>query len=262
MNPFAPQAFAAALLDAQRPLPPGLKAWNGSDPARRFAVYRNNVIVSLVAALADSFPVVRRLVGEAFFEAMAAVHVRAQPPASPVLADYGAGFADWLDGFAPAQSLPYLADMARLEHARVMAYHAADAAPLQAEVIAARVADAQRLPGSWPMLHPSCRVLRSRYAIAALWAAHQRDGEMPPIDIDQPGATLVLRDPGDAVLVIALDDGAAAFCAALQRGETLAAALHAAEAAGAGFDLAGTLALLLRHGAIVAWHTPTDTSQT
>lgn len=49
------QAIAAALLDPAHPCPPGLTAWNGSDPAHRFAVYRNNVIVSLVDALADTF---------------------------------------------------------------------------------------------------------------------------------------------------------------------------------------------------------------
>lgn len=49
------QAIAAALLDPAQPCPPGLTTWNGSDPAHRFAVYRNNVIVSLVDALADTF---------------------------------------------------------------------------------------------------------------------------------------------------------------------------------------------------------------
>lgn len=261
MNAFAHHDFAAALLDPQRPLPAGLAAWNGSDPARRFAVYRNNVIVSLVAALAETFPVLRRLVGDEFFDAMAALHVREHPPTSPVLADYGAGFAGWLEGFAPAQALPYLPDMARLEHARVMAFHAADAAPLAAEAIAARCADASHLPGSWPILHPSCRVLRSPFAVEALWAAHQHDGEMPAVDIDRPGAALVLRDPGDEVLVVPLPPAAAAFCAALRCGTTLAQALAETEgeAGAAGFDLAGTLALLIRHGALVAWHTPTDT---
>mgnify|MGYP001390820627 CR=1 FL=1 len=46
-----PSHFAAALLDAERAVPSGLVAWNGSDPARRFAIYRNNVVVSLVDAL-------------------------------------------------------------------------------------------------------------------------------------------------------------------------------------------------------------------
>ena len=51
------QAFVAALFDAELPPPTGLTAWNGSDPATRFAVYRNNVVVSLIDALADTYPV-------------------------------------------------------------------------------------------------------------------------------------------------------------------------------------------------------------
>ena len=64
-------AFAAALLDPQRPCPEGLFSANGADPASRFAVYRNNVQSSLINALADSYPVVLQLVGDEFFRAMA-----------------------------------------------------------------------------------------------------------------------------------------------------------------------------------------------
>lgn len=252
MSAASQAGFAAALLDADRPAPAGLRAWNGSDPARRFGVYRNNVIVSLVGALADTFPVLRQLVGDEFFDAMAGLYVREHPPVSPVLAHYGEGFADWLAAFAPAQGLPYLPDMARLECLRVAAYHAADAEPLAAEAIALRLADPASLPGSRLRLHPSCGVLRSDFAVHALWAAHQQDGEWPAIELDQPCAVLVLRDPADEVLVVGLDDSAADFIDALRDGGTLADALQRAP----GLDLASTLALLLRHGAIVAWPTP------
>lgn len=84
-------ALAAALLDPDAPCPVGLTAWNGSDPARRFAVYRNNVVVSLIDALAATFPVTLELVGEEFFRAMAGVFVRAVPPTSALLAEYGGG---------------------------------------------------------------------------------------------------------------------------------------------------------------------------
>jgi hypothetical protein len=245
--------FAAALLDAQAPLPSGLRAWNGSDPARRFGVHRNNVVVSLVGALADTFPVLRQLVGDEFFDAMAGVFVRAHPPASPVLAHYGAGFADWLAGFAPARALPYLPDMARLEHARVAAYHAADAEPLAAPAIAAHLARPASLPGARLRLHPSCRVLHSAFCVHALWAAHQGDtpfgADGPAIDIGQASAMLVLRDAADEVQVIAIDAAAAGFIAALFGGHSLGDALRGAP----GVDLAATLALLLRHGAIVGW---------
>ena len=254
MNALVQAEFAAALLDAERPVPAGLCAWNGSDPARRFAVYRNNVIVSLVAALADSFPVLRQLVGDEFFDAMAGLYVRAHPPASPVLAHYGEGLPDWLAAFEPARALPYLSDMARLERARIAACHAGDAQPLAAEAIAARLADPASLPGARPTLHPSCRVLRSPFDVHALWVAHQQEGDWPAIAIDQPCAMLVLRDPADEVWVIRLAAGAADFIAALAEGATFAEALQRAP----GVDLPATLALLLRHGAIVGWSSSTS----
>ena len=67
-------AFARALLDPALPPPADVCAWNGSDPAARLAVYRNNVMVSLLGVLADTFPVTRELVGDAFFRAMGQRH--------------------------------------------------------------------------------------------------------------------------------------------------------------------------------------------
>src|SRR5512139_2634059 len=92
-------AFGKALLDPDRPVPADIHVWDGSDPARRFAVYRNNVVSSLVDALAATFPVVQELVGEEFFRAMSAVYVRRSPPGSPVLATYGHSFADFVEEF-------------------------------------------------------------------------------------------------------------------------------------------------------------------
>ena len=77
-------AFAEALLSPESDHPPGLRTWNGSDPGPRFAVYRNNLVVSLVDALADTYPVVQEMVGVEFFRAMAREFVRA---ASGVRAD-------------------------------------------------------------------------------------------------------------------------------------------------------------------------------
>ena len=109
--------FAAALLDAALPSPPGLGAWNGSDAGARFAVYRNNVVHSLVNVLTDSFPVVHQLVGDEFFGAMARRYLADHPPASPLMHRYGAGLPAWIADFEPAAALPYLSDMARLEWA-------------------------------------------------------------------------------------------------------------------------------------------------
>jgi hypothetical protein len=263
-------AFAAALLDPSRPVPPGLRTWNGSDPTVRLAVHRNNVMVSLVGALTETFPVVRRLVGDAFFDAAARDYVRAHPPSSPVLTDYGDGFADWLAAFAPARALRYLADVARLERARIRAAHAADAASLPRAVIAAQRADPAALPAARLQLHPSCAVVTSRYAVATLWAAHQQPGDPVAVAIDEPECALVLRDPADDVLVVIVPRATAVLCAALIAGHALGDAVDAAAAASLtrpdaatddppdGFDPAAAFALLIGHGAIVAWHAHGD----
>lgn len=244
-------AFARALLDPALPAPAGLVAWNGSDPAVRFAVYRNNVVVSLVAALADTFAVVRQLVGADFFTAMARLYVAEQPPSSPVLAHYGDGFADWVAQFEPAAAVPYLADVARLERARVRAYHAADAPVLDAQAIAAHLADPARLPEAQLQLHPSVTVLASPWAVVSLWAAHQGQGRLEDMDPGRPENALVLRFEDDAA-VLAIPPGTAEFVGRLQRGLPLGEAAATSEP----FDLGAALATLIRHGAISAWYSP------
>lgn len=246
-------AFARALLDPAQPCPPGLRSWNGSDPAPRFAVHRNNVVAALIDALADQFPVVRELVGHAFFAAVARVFALAHPPRHPVLARYGEDFPAFLARFEPARHVPYLADVARLEWLRVEAFHAADARALSAPQIGARLADPQRLADCGVALHPSVAVLASEFAIVSLWAAHQGAGELHRVDPLQRECALVLRD-GDDVLVIGVAPTTAAFVRRLLDGATLADA--AAAASGAGFDLSGSLALLIRHGALIAWRSP------
>lgn len=246
--------FAATLLDPALPCPPGLRAWNGSDPAVRLAVYRNNVISSLVDALADNCPVVRALVGDDFFRAMAAQFVRRSPPRSPVLALYGEAFPDFIAGFEPAASLPYLADMARLELARQRALHAADATALSAEAAQHTLARADA-PGQLSLgWHPSLRLLRSRHAVASLWHAHQLDdgdvdAALAAVNTDQAEDVVLLRHDLD-LLLWRLPPGGAAFVAASQDGADLDRAAACALRDHPGFDLVATLAPLIAHGAL------------
>lgn len=252
-------AFAAALLDPAAPCPPGLTAQNGSAPAQRFAVYRNNVTVSLVEALADTFPVVRALVGDAFFRTLATAYVRRTPPRSPVLAWYGADFADFVAAYPPAVGVPYLADMARLEYARVLAFHAADAAPLPLATVAEHLADPAQLPALRLQLHPSLAVLASSFAVVSLWAAHQGLVEIGEVDPYRPECALILRY-AQAVEVSQIPSDAGRFIAALVRGEALAAAVAQAAGDGAAFDPTDSLGLLLGRQMLVGAAVPGEPS--
>src|SRR3954470_13628944 len=116
MSPLAERqrAFAAAVLDRNSSIPPGLNGPDGEPSARRFGVYRNNIVASLTGALKDIFPVVRRIVGEDFFHAMAREYLKGTRPASPILLHFGGSLPDFIAGFEPASSLLYLADVARI----------------------------------------------------------------------------------------------------------------------------------------------------
>src|SRR5665811_2783 len=229
--------FARAVLDTDAPTPQALARKTGTAPARRFAVYRNNVYASLIDVLACRFPVSARLVGDEFFRAMARVHVQKEPPRSPVLLRYGAGFADFIAGFPSAAPVPYLADIARLEWAWHEAYHAADAEPLS---LGALEAAAGHVEHATLALHPSLTVLRSPYPVVTIWQLAMRGGE----------DALVLR-PKLEVEIRRLPEGGADFVLALKTGASLQDAAMSATAEAPDFDLAGNLAGLMARGAIV-----------
>lgn len=251
MSALQQSDFAAALFDPALPCPSGLCTWNGSDPAARFAVYRNNVVSSLIDALADNFAVVQALVGEQFFRAMAGIFVRARPPQSKLLAFYGEEFPAFIQAFEPARSVPYLADVARLEMARVQAYHARDAAPVDAQRVQAALSQPEQLPQLRMQLQPSVRVIQSSHAVVSIWAAHQAESEIDLSDLncDLPEQALVARPELD-VIVLPMAAGAAHFCAALLEALPLGEAARLTAHCQPAFDLTTTLGELFSHGLV------------
>ena len=232
------------MLDAGLPAPEGLSDGRGGPAGKRFDVYRNNVAVSLTEALEAAFPVVQKLVGEAFFKAMAGVFLRAHPPASPLMMHYGAEFPGFLAGFEPARGLPYLPDVARLEQALRASYHAADATPVAPDALAAIAPE--RLETLRFGFAPALRLIQSDYPIVGIWRANSEASAPKPGT--GPECALITR-PGFDPRVNAVAPPAAPILAALLEGATLGAAL---EQAGDGFDLAALLGLLLTEGAVTS----------
>ena len=235
--------LASALLDPEQAAPEGLA------PPSRLAVYRNNVVVSLVEALAAAYPAVLALVGEPFFKAAAGVYVRSEPPRSPVLITYGQSFADFLEGFTPAAKLPFLADVARLERLWLEAYHAADATPQPIEQLGA--IPENELPATRISLHPSARLFRSRWPVAALWAANSGRGAHVDVDLQRPEAVLLVR-PRETVQVRVVTPGLFAFLEALQTGKPLGEVADLAARADDTFMIAEAIGSLFALEAVAA----------
>ena len=239
--------FAAALLDPTAPVPDGVVGPDRRPAPRRFAVYRNNVTSAFVNAMAGSFPATRRIVGEDFFRAMARAYVLAEPPTSPVLLDYGTTFPDFIAGFGSAASLRYLPDVARIEYAWREAYHADDAAALPPTALAGIPDD--ELPGLSFAMHPSLRLVRSRWPALTVWRMNASDVPTTPVDFSVAEDALIVR-PDAEVEVRKVPPGGYAFVTALAEGWTLLSAAETAQAADERFDLAGNIAGLLAAGAL------------
>jgi len=201
--------FLAAIFDAAAPREPAV------------AIYRRNVLGAAHGALAAAYPVVRRLVGEAFFREAAERFARAVPSERGDLHAFGAAFERFLGQYPHARALPYLPDVARLEWAVHESYHAADGAPFDFAALAA--VPAERLGGVRLRLHPAARLVASPHPILALWEANQRDRDGVPDREAGPDFVLVRR-VGYSVRPIALAQPDWSMLAALAGGATLDAA--------------------------------------
>ncbi|MBI2718412.1 MAG: putative DNA-binding domain-containing protein [Rhizobiales bacterium] len=243
--------FGSALLDPARPLPWGLVGPDGEPSLRRFSVYRNNVVVGLIDALKDAFPAVHRIVGDEFFKGLAHAYVVQEPPASPILLDYGAGFPSFIGKFEPAAVLPYLPDVARIERAWMEAYHAPEAASLDLAGLTALAPDDFIDIGF--SLHPSLRIVRSPFPALTIWRMNTGDDEPALVDLASGGEDALIVRPAAEVEVRRMPPGGAEFVEQLAAEASVGEALRAAARCDEEFDLAANLAGLFEAGALTGW---------
>ncbi len=191
----------------------------------RLAIYRNTVQGSLTEALAVTFPVIHRIVGNEFFAGFARRFIAAHPPQRPQLSTYGAAFPDFIESADVGKQLPYLADVARFEWARNESYFAADAPLLDTQRLAI---DAESLEAMTLRLHPATRCVVSRFPIFRIWEVNQPEiADVPAVDMNMPQAVLISR-PKHHVVVRAIALADAAFITAIQEGETFGGAADTA----------------------------------
>jgi hypothetical protein len=242
-------SFSAALTDPASRTPSGVVGPNGKAAVRRYNVYRNNVTVSLIEALASIFPAVRRITGPDFFRAMARFHLRETPPSSPLLFEYGRDFPDFIDRYEYARPMPWLSDTARVERAWLDAYHAADAEPLASLELAA-IPD-NRLAEAVFQVHPAMRIVRSRYAAATIFAANRGEGSSAQINAVEAEDALITR-PQLEVVVRHLPPGGAVFLETLASAKQLAEAATAALETCPSFDIGAAIVGMLDAGVFTA----------
>jgi len=233
------QAFAAALADPRAPSPVA--------DARGFAVHRNNRAYGLVEAMRAQFPAVARLMGRDVFADVALAFISQHPPRSPVMAQIGATFADFIESTGIAKTYRFLPDVARLEYAMAIAQHAADDAVVRIEAL--QRIDADRLADVCFSLHASAFVVQSAFPVVTI-CAENRAETGPSGNIDWRAEDALVTRPAFDVQVGLLPPGGAVFVRGLARGLSLGDAAASALEAQPEFDLALNLSGIFTAGAV------------
>ena len=242
------QDFAAAILSARELCRRSFTRQSGGEPHRRFNVYRNNVYSSLIDVVQARFPVVRDWSGTSFSAPWRGSMSSRSRRARPCCCAMAKAFPTFVAGFAPAGSVPYLADMAALEWAWHAAYHAADAAPVPLEELAS-VAD--HAGGVVLKLHPSLGLVTSAYPIVTIYELHEEGNEPPQTKLEAQGEDALVLRPHLEVEIRRLPTGAVIFIETIRDGGSIGEAVEAALTIVPDFDLEANLAGLMTSGAIV-----------
>lgn len=172
-------------------------------------VYRNNIRTSLIEALAEAYPHTRQLLGERFFSGLANAYVQQTPPTDPRLNRYGANLAEQLDSLPSLNRYRFVADICRLERARLEASHADEASALTVEQLATIDIESRHVA---PL--PASRCIHCRYDVEALWQSLEQGA--PAAGLGDSGASywLAVRHH-DRVRLTRLDGTAARLYRAL-----------------------------------------------
>ena len=239
-------AFTEALLNPESDrCGDGIRA-NGLSGSRRLQVYRNNVFANLTDALRAVYPVIHRLGGEDFFRLTAREYIHDHPSTSGNLHEFGDRFAEFMQSFPGAAGLLYLPDVARLEWAYHLVFHAAEEGPLDPACLAA--IPRERWCNLKFKLNPASCLLVSEYPILRIWQVNQTShaGDRC-VDLHEGGVRVLVIRRQLEVELRPLALGEYTLLQALANGQDLSRALATALDSEVGFDLSSTLQ---RHAAI------------
>ncbi|MBU6491621.1 MAG: putative DNA-binding domain-containing protein [Burkholderiales bacterium] len=242
-------SFLAALYDSGQSGPTDRLADSCLEPAARLRIYRHNSEQIHLEALRTTFPAVRALVGDAFFDQTAARYRGANPSRSGNLQAFGEHFAEFLAAQADQHRLPYLSDVAQLEWRRQNAALAGDAQALSLAALGSALANADG-----PMrvsFHPSMQWFASPHPVLTLWQYAMQPSPQR-LTLSESGEHVVLWRSADEVAMASVDAATFACIDVLARGAILDTAHAAASAQDPDFDFAACITSLVREELVTA----------
>ena len=213
-------------------------------------IYQNSAIANITHSLILTYPVIEKLVGEAFFSAMCREYIFLTWPQSGNMDDYGVEFPEFIAEFEHAKHLLYLKDVARLEWAFHQSSLAEDAAITDWSTLA-QASDILQLIF---LVTPSLSLISSTFPIDKIWHLNQ---DNTPLDIEveftdeQDNNTfIVLFRQQLKTVVLPITAGDFALLNAFDNGETFEKAIVVASAKQADFSIDDSLKKFIELGVI------------
>jgi len=222
--------------------------------ADRWHIYSHGYTARIVEALGQEFAAVRRILGSEAFAALTERYLAVFPPRAFDLGRVGDRLSRFLEFDRLSVELPFLPDLARLEHSIAECFTAAQARVLSWADLQAKSADdvaALRMS-----LAPGVKLLRSSWPLKDLWASRlEPNDEAISIGVaNRSSAVLVSRRDG-RVFVEVVTEAEAALLEAAGTGDVTLPDLHgltgAPETAAAVAKLIGTFRGLIARGVFV-----------
>jgi len=197
--------------------------------SERLAVYRNNAWQFFQNALALTYPVLKRRVGDDYFRQLAHEYRIAHPSRRGDLHWVGESFPAWLEQRLAQTEYAWLADLARLEWACEVV--ATTQTEQHADIAALSALDPVTLDRAVLHLQPALQLVESSWPLWSVWQANQAQHEAMAIDLGSGPENCAVAGVDDGVTVYRLTAVDFSLLGSLQAGSSLAQAVSVAGAA-------------------------------
>src|SRR5262245_60809902 len=222
----------------------------GRSPEKRLMVHQRNYRQSLVDALLGKFPATGWLLGTQMLTEAASRFIREYPPQAPCIAEFGAGFPDFLYHSPAAVRAPYVREFAELEWQVGKVAIAVSAVPVTLEELSS--IEAEALPDTLLELQPGLHYLSTSWPVDELLKLYLSETAPESFELSSAEVRLEVRGARGEFHFSRLDPAEATFREAIFGGHSIGDAAESALAVNAGFDPGKELVALVDTGLIKA----------
>ena len=222
----------------------------GRSPEKRLIVHQRNYRQSLVDALLTKFPATGWLLGTQTLTEAATRFIRECPPQAPCIAEFGAGFPDFLSLSPAAMRAPYVREFAELEWYVGKVAIAVSGIPVALEELSTIQAEA--LPDTLLELQPGLHYLNISWPVDELMELYLSETIPEHFELLPARVCIEVRGARGEFRFSRLDPAQATFRKAISEGHSIGDAAESALEADAGFDPGRGLVALVDAGLIQA----------